>query len=135
MQIQNSWLLKMPTDLDLQCLQRQCISGFSRTRIKVGRFKSIYGDIMHTFSYENETRVTDLQNSLAQKFLKHQLFSVASTLRRRCINVMCLLAFLLESTGLHFRKQMNFSVYCIMEMLYLNVLDKRAIQMNSYIRA
>ena len=23
-----------PTDLDLHCLQRQCISGFSRTRLK-----------------------------------------------------------------------------------------------------
>ena len=34
MQIQISWLLKKPTDLDLQCLQRQGISGFSRIRIK-----------------------------------------------------------------------------------------------------
>ena len=35
MQIQISWLLQKPTDLDLHCLQRQGISGFSRTR----RFK------------------------------------------------------------------------------------------------
>ena len=34
MQIQIGWLLKKPTDLDLHCLQRQCISGFSRTRVK-----------------------------------------------------------------------------------------------------
>ena len=34
MQIQISWLLQKPTDLDLHCLQRQGISGFSRTRIK-----------------------------------------------------------------------------------------------------
>ena len=34
MQIQISWLLKKPTDLDLHCLQRQGISGFSRTRVK-----------------------------------------------------------------------------------------------------
>ena len=27
-----SWLLKKPTDLDLHCLQRQDISGFSRKR-------------------------------------------------------------------------------------------------------
>ena len=33
MQIQISWLLKKPTDLDLHCLQRQGISGFSRTRV------------------------------------------------------------------------------------------------------
>ena len=32
-QIQISWLLK-PTDLDLHCLQRQGISGFSRTKVK-----------------------------------------------------------------------------------------------------
>ena len=34
MQIQISWHLKKPTDLDLHCLQRQGISGFSRTRAK-----------------------------------------------------------------------------------------------------
>ena len=33
-QIQISWLLKKPVDLDLHCLQRQDISGFSRTRVK-----------------------------------------------------------------------------------------------------
>ena len=35
MQIQISWLLQKPTDLDLHCLQRQGISGFSRTRVNV----------------------------------------------------------------------------------------------------
>ena len=34
MQIQISWLLKKPTDLDLHCLQRQGISGFNRTMVK-----------------------------------------------------------------------------------------------------
>ena len=34
-QIQISWLLQKPTDLDLHCLQRQDISGFSKTRIKM----------------------------------------------------------------------------------------------------
>ena len=34
MQIQISWLLQKRTDLDLHCLQRQGISGFSRTRVK-----------------------------------------------------------------------------------------------------
>ena len=33
MQIQISWLLQKPTDLDLHCLQRQDISRFSRTRV------------------------------------------------------------------------------------------------------
>ena len=32
-QIQISWLLQKPTDLALHCLQRQGISGFSRTRV------------------------------------------------------------------------------------------------------
>ena len=32
-QVQISWLLQKPTDLDLHCLQRQGISGFSRTRV------------------------------------------------------------------------------------------------------
>ena len=33
MQIQISWLLQKPTDLDLHCLQRKAISGFSRSRV------------------------------------------------------------------------------------------------------
>ena len=28
-----SWLLQKPTDLDIHCLQRQDLSGFSRTRV------------------------------------------------------------------------------------------------------
>ena len=35
MQIQISWLLQKPNDLDLHCLQKQGISGFSRTRVKI----------------------------------------------------------------------------------------------------
>ena len=34
-QIQISWLLKKPTDLDLHCLQRQGMSECSRTRINI----------------------------------------------------------------------------------------------------
>ena len=33
-QIQISWLLQKPNDMDLHCLQRQGISGFRRTRVK-----------------------------------------------------------------------------------------------------
>ena len=38
-QIQICWLLQKPTDLDLHCLQRQGISGLSRTRVKVNYWK------------------------------------------------------------------------------------------------
>ena len=34
-QIQISWLLQKPTDLDLHCLRRQGISGSSKTRVNV----------------------------------------------------------------------------------------------------
>ena len=34
-QIQISWLLQKPTDLDLHCLQRQGLSGFNRTRVEI----------------------------------------------------------------------------------------------------
>ena len=34
-QIQISWLLQKPADLDLHCLQRQGISGYSRTSINL----------------------------------------------------------------------------------------------------
>ena len=40
-QIQISWLLQKPTDLDLHCLQRQGISRFSRTRVKQQQQKYI----------------------------------------------------------------------------------------------
>ena len=40
-QIQISWLLQKPADLDLHCLQRQGIYGLSRTRVKMGK---TYGD-------------------------------------------------------------------------------------------
>ena len=51
-QIQISWLYK-PTDLDLHCLQRQNISGFSRTRVKVQRhFKLFFFYIVMYFKWE-----------------------------------------------------------------------------------
>ena len=34
MQILINWLLQKPSDLDLHCLQRQGMCGFSRTRVK-----------------------------------------------------------------------------------------------------
>ena len=44
-QIQISWLLQKPTDLDLHCLQRKGISGFSRTRVKGNNF------VLELFNY------------------------------------------------------------------------------------
>ena len=41
MQIQISWLLQKPTDLDLHYLQMQGISGFSRTRVKIAHLYSL----------------------------------------------------------------------------------------------
>ena len=46
MQIQISWLLQKPTDLDLHCLLKQAISGVSRSRVRVRRmtcFPSLKG--------------------------------------------------------------------------------------------
>ena len=34
--------LKKPTDLDLHCLQRQGISGFSRTRVNIALDKELF---------------------------------------------------------------------------------------------
>ena len=48
MQIQISWLLQKPTDLDLHCLPRQGISGFSRIRVK----KHAYSFYL-IFAFEN----------------------------------------------------------------------------------
>ena len=41
-QIQISWLLQKPTDLDLHCLQRQDISGCSRTMVNLNRLFSVW---------------------------------------------------------------------------------------------
>ena len=41
-QIQISWLLQKPTDLDLHCLQRQGISGLSRTRVSIAKDMDIH---------------------------------------------------------------------------------------------
>ena len=49
MQIQISWLLQKPTDLDLHCLQSQGISGFSRFRVKYPKIKGKYGTQSYAF--------------------------------------------------------------------------------------
>ena len=47
-------LVSSPTDLDLHCLQRQDISGFSRTRVNRVRLYSLYTGKL--FSAENKTK-------------------------------------------------------------------------------
>ena len=54
-QIQTSWLLKKRTDLDLNYLQRQDVSGFSRTRVK-SRFL-----FRENFEYKKTKRWTPIQ--------------------------------------------------------------------------
>ena len=46
-QIQISWLLQKPADLDLHCLQRWGISGFSRTRVD---FKALFKIAVNNFT-------------------------------------------------------------------------------------
>ena len=55
MQIKISWLFQKPTDLDLHCLQRQGISGFSRTKVKVSknRLKGISRQVFLLILQEN----------------------------------------------------------------------------------
>ena len=57
MPIQISWLLQKPTDLDLRCLQRQGISGFSRTRVKVNTTVPVSFQpfcMMHAYCYKGD---------------------------------------------------------------------------------
>ena len=42
MQVQISWLLKKPTDLDLHCLHKQSIARFSRTRCKSNTYSYFF---------------------------------------------------------------------------------------------
>ena len=62
-QIQISWLLQKPTDLDLHCLQRQDISGFSRTRVNMllcrSQLQIIGVSIKISFSYFSMKYVLD----------------------------------------------------------------------------
>ena len=59
-QIKISGLLLKPTDLDLHCLQKQSISGFSRTRIKtIVISKDLYLKIYHKYIW----KIYPIQNS------------------------------------------------------------------------
>ena len=54
-QIQISWLLQKPTDLDLHCLQRQGISRFSGARVKVPSKICIRQQFFYLFFRENKS--------------------------------------------------------------------------------
>ena len=71
MQIQISWLLQKPTDLDLHCLQMQGISGFSRTRVKddsslfqLENGRSLKTELQCKFYNESETEHSKWGNKL-----------------------------------------------------------------------
>ena len=77
MQIQISWLLQKPSDLDLHYLQRQGISGFSRTRVnirftnpnEVSAVKTVFVRHHGPVSSCNMTRYTFLKPLLLIVFL------------------------------------------------------------------
>ena len=52
-QILISWFLKKPTDLDLHGLQRQDISGFSRTRVNLTGTKLLFKSYSYSEIIEN----------------------------------------------------------------------------------
>ena len=73
-QIQISWLLQKPTDLDLHCLQRQNISGFSRTRVKTTK-RPIHEQVL-------QRTATRMQNKTKQKKKKKNMSATTTALKR-----------------------------------------------------
>ena len=92
MQIQISWLLQKPTDLDLHCLQRQGISGFSRTKVKsyYGRkyWRLISQQNMSPLKQVTAQTHTDL--SISADLLTQQIHKVAKMLLQHRCNVIML---------------------------------------------
>ena len=65
-QIQISWLLQKPADLDLHCLKRQGVSGLSRTR--VNNFGKCHNIVMeHQLSKTIEEKPKICSNKIFQK--------------------------------------------------------------------
>ena len=92
-QIQISWLLQKPTDLDLHCLQRQCISGFCRTRVKVNTVHTLtiycidlkYWDTLSTFHTCPKTWNTSFCNlHLFSILIPHMKFQIQN-LSAKCV--------------------------------------------------
>ena len=85
-QIQISWLLKKPTDLDLHCLQRQGISGFSRTRAKFSnltkvKYSSFRGHPRGQFGGRSLPMLADFLLSWAEREVKmYRMYRVVQNL-------------------------------------------------------
>ena len=82
-QIQISWLLQKPTDLDLHCLHRQGISWFSRTRVKLWvliRSASV-STTMYVFCGEIKKKkcYVDIQPFYLKWWTTHYIFSSGVT--------------------------------------------------------
>ena len=86
MQIQISWLLQKPTDLDLHCLQRQGIPGFSRTRVKLFTVLNTHGpEVIKLFSCSTQLsmkfillinlKLLMIVNSFLLNIAEHENFS------------------------------------------------------------
>ena len=67
LQTQISWLLQKPTDLGLHCLQRQDISGFSRTRVNINDLHCLQKQDISEFS-RTRVNINDARLDSDQQF-------------------------------------------------------------------
>ena len=81
-QIQISWLLQKPTDLDLHYLQRQGISGFSRTRVN-----SMF---MHKFRLINLKSNTMWKGTFKQIYKQWRPWLICADMHLICRAFVCL---------------------------------------------
>ena len=80
MQIQISCLLKKPTDLDLDFLQRRSISGFNRTKVKIFRQSDMQCNMSCFFSNFSENVKLGILCESPMIYMKFQtLFSEKNT--------------------------------------------------------
>ena len=86
MQIQISWLLQKPTDLDLHCLQRQSISGFRRTRVNLplSSYNNVERDVKHQIIILMTKCIFQLSTSVG--FLLDSMFDFAERFNKLCLS-------------------------------------------------
>ena len=72
MQIQISWLLQKPTDLDLYCLQSKGISRLSRTRVK--KLKNKFCRVYSSFAYTITIVSKQVSEFTDQRTCKREVF-------------------------------------------------------------
>ena len=88
-QIKIRWLLQKPTDLDLHCLQKQGLSGLSRTRDKNFSISVLYKilfltfhrEIQQYFFFQNVLLIWNpvkRMDTLSREFTLSKLFSLPS---------------------------------------------------------